>query len=160
MSSYLTKNSIAGDLLVFDELFDVAYPNATSSQRAFCRAMIMDGTISTDALTELAISKEAKIDRNPVTGMDFKDGSDAKKVTLTITKKAVNANVRSIKTKTGVLRCVVANTVKNRVDFFKIPHSVYSEYKSIFAITYTPEGEPRLKCALPYRVNSFAELCA
>lgn len=159
MSSYLTKNSIAGDMLVFDTLFDVAYPTATPSQRAFCRSMIMDGTMSTDALTELAISNESKIARNSITGMDFADGSDAKKVTLTITKNAVTANVRSIKTKTGVLRCVVANTLKNRVDFFKIPHSVYSEYKSMFAITYTPEGEPRLKCALPHQVKSFAELC-
>ncbi len=164
MAAIVTKNSVAGDLIVFDALFSKAYPNYKKMDvDTLLRLMISDGTIQMDAVVEKSISKVGKLTRCNEAGMDFTDGSDAKKAVATKASSKTSsrkASVGSISTKKGMLRVVVAEPACSSLFYYRIPYKAYKGIKRL-NFTFDKNGTPGcLNKFDPYRVKSFKQLCS
>lgn len=160
MATHLSENTKAGEYLIFDAIFDYAYPNADKKQRDFCRDMIEDGTLAVETILELAISNCGNLKRVHSKGMDFVDGSDAKKAVLTYRKRDGRyvATIGNIKNKTGILRCVIANTAKNKVEFYKFPQSLYQRYTRDLVIVYNSSANVGITHR-EFECGTFVDLC-
>lgn len=162
MATHISENSKAGEYMIFDQIFKYAYPGATKKQYEFCRKMIEDGTLAVESLLELSISNLSGIEREPTKGKDFVDGSDAKKATTVLSsakQDRYRANISNTKGKIGSLRCVIANTLANRVEYFLIPYEYHQQYKNSVKIYYSRNGELSTPAVRTFRRNSFEDLC-
>lgn len=141
------ESAIAGDVAIFDAVFDDAYPDASSEEKAFARNMAWNGDIQAETLIETAMSKAGGLVRESVDGRDFTDGSDAKKVVSQYrvvmdwnkgSEREQNSYaIRGIKNKTGMIRIVAYNKIRNKVEFFAIPYRAYKG-KSAIEIALCP----------------------
>ena len=172
MASKLTENSIAGDVLLSDELLTKAYPNANTMRPIkLIERMVKDGVIQVDALLERAISVHGKLKRESTTGRDFVDGSDAKKSTVGWCKKTYrgktkttvstyrNARIANLKHKKGLLRVAVADKLTNKNYYFLIPYSAYKGHNEIDIRFTEKDGPLPVGRFYPYLVNSFKDIC-
>ena len=167
MATTVTTNSVLGDQLILKELFPWIQNKFSQSSLESLQQMVPEGVIQIDALVEVAMSscnKKLKRIIGAQDGMDFTDGSDAKKTILCYnnSKSSYTASV-NVKNKTGTLRVVVAVPHECRVVFFKIP---YSEYESVTRNTYPVmsfyqsvinKGFGKNE---RYRVKTFKQLCS
>ena len=172
MASKLTENSIAGDVLLSDELLTKAYPNAnTMDPVKLIQRMVKDGVIQVDALLERAISAHGKLKRESTTGRDFIDGSDAKKSTVGWvskqykSKKGINvyrsrnARISNLTHKKGWLRVAVADKLTNQNYFFYIPFKAYKGLKEIDILFTEDSGPSPAGRFYQYWVKSFKDIC-
>lgn len=171
MATHLTENSIAGDSLIFEEIIKKAYRNIeTIDTLTLLRKMVNDGVIQVDGLFEKAVSVVGKLDRDSTEGRDFADGSDAKKATTfwqigypSASNSLVNpvvrrrADIKNLKNKKGVLRCIIAETHTNKVYYFRIPASVYRGKKKI-SIDFDKNGIPNGGKYWQWECKSFSEM--
>ena len=172
MASSLTENSIAGDVLLTNELLIKAYPNVKKMDPVKLIAqMVKDGVIQVDALLERAISVHGKLQRESIMGRDFVDGSDAKKSTVGWaskrykSKKGVtvykwrNARISNLTHKKGWIRAAIADKLTNKNYFFYIPFKAYKGHNEI-DIKFTEDSGPSPKGRFyQYWVKSFKDIC-
>ena len=154
MSMIISENAQSGDMNIFRFLIYLAYPDATPQDVLFSQKLVEDNVITTEMLHEKAIVMvNPNLKRVTMDGMDFDDGSDAKKATtikvherkLATGRKDARrraAIISSIATKVGTLRCIVAETITNKLYFFAIPYDAYKN-KNKLAIYFNWDGTPK-----------------
>lgn len=133
------------------------------------------GDLAMESFVENAISRVGKIKRVDITGMDFEDGSDSKKVTVVNqgTKLMPNRGAGfSTKNKKGVLRVVVVEPMTSEVFYFRIPPEFYvgkdqKRRETALRIRFSKHGgKPQLHRSTTtaeiwgYEVKTFKKLCA
>ena len=163
MASTLGENSVKSDHIIFDEIFNLAYPNICKRSKQDIKSLINDGVLQMDALFEQAISVVGNLERESVEGRDFVDFSDAKKVTVqwlyetgAATRRV--ATVRNIRGKQGWLRVIAAETLTDTAYFFKIPKEAYKDISCI-RIYFNEDGSPKLDGKwFRYHCATFEEL--
>ena len=175
MASKNTENTIDGDVLIIKALSK--HLRYTVTQTKFLTNLAKTGVIAVETLVEQAISKVGKLKRSNEDGEDFIDGSDAKKATVYY-ESILTSDRRTAwigrADKKGVLRCVIADPVANKVFYFKIPQNIrkhfYGNNKSNeLTIPFSPNGGKPEKLMQGRGahyiwnyclVNSFKELCS
>jgi hypothetical protein len=173
MASKYSKDQFKADEILLEKIYRFAgykkehLPGLTKAVR--------QGDLAMESMVENAISRTGKIERTNTPGMDFVDGSDAKKVTVvnqgTIRDPNRGAGFSS-KNKKGILRVVVVDPMVNDVFYFKIPPSFYigvsqKRRETSLRIRFSKNGGkpqrliPNSTSAelWSYEVKSFAELC-
>ena len=154
------------DIAFFNELFHKAYPDACNMQKQFSLQLVQDGVIQIETLFELAIANIGGLTRLSVEGMDFTDGSDAKKTSVRTSSygKKYSANVSQVHTKTGVLRVMCYERKQNNFFYFAFPYESYCHIssKSNIEIPFNLDGTPKRRYSRPvitnwwdYQVDSF-----
>lgn len=143
-----TKDANLGiDESFFNALFPLAYPGVCEKTLQVARDMLSDGVIQIETLLELAISKVGRIKRRSVEGMDFADGSDAKKSTVRTStyERAYSAPISKVHAKKGLLRVMVYERKRDRFYYFVFPHESYRHIKasSNIDIPFELDGTPR-----------------
>jgi hypothetical protein len=168
MASQLTENSIAGDIILTRELCKQLKYSAEKTKTIL--NLTKQGIIAVEILLETAIAKVGKIKRNSTKGMDFEDGTDAKKSTVTINDSKTgrySISILGIKNKVGALRVAAASPLSNEIYYFIIPNKELKN-KSSIKIMFNKDGGPTQsnqinsfshKCWNQYRVKTFKELC-
>ena len=164
MATTLGPNSIAGDILIFDNIIKKAYKNANNELIKHMRKMIKDGAIQIDALFERAISMSGKHKRDSTMGRYFEDGSDAKKAVshwvIEPDRNSVRrrATITNLKNKKGFLRVVVAETLTGKVYYFKVPNYAYRGLRG-FNVYFNEDGTPKHDGkSWQYQCKSFKEM--
>ena len=152
MSTIISENAQSGDMKIFSFLIYLAYPDATPQDVLFSQKLVEDNVITTEMLHEKAIEMEnPSLKRVTMDGMDFDDGSDAKKATtVKVHERKIGksdgrrraARISSIGKKVGTLRCIVAETKTNKLYFFAIPYDAYKG-KNKLAIYFNWDGTPK-----------------
>jgi hypothetical protein len=139
--------SIDLDIAFFDELFPRAYPGVCDKTLEVARNMLSDGVVQIETLLELAISKVGKLKRRSVEGMDFVDGSDAKKSSVRKAnfEQAYRAPVTKVHSKKGLLRVMVYERKLDTFYYFVFPREAYQHIKasSNIEIPFEMDGTPR-----------------
>lgn len=141
-------HTIAVDQRFFDELIIKAYPNIKSHQIDWMKVLLVDGVVQIETLLEKAISEVANLKRCSVYGMDFIDGSDAKKCTVRshgTGKSQYGAPVRGVHSKAGKLRIMCYERQLDRFYYFVIPNCAFGHIKSTgnIDIPFELDGTPR-----------------
>ena len=186
MASKNTKNTADGDILIINELSK--HLKYSEIEKKFLIELAKKGIVAVETLLEEAISKVGKIKRSNSDGEDFVDGSDAKKVTVTINDAVTGdrcVRIGNISNKNGILRVLVAEPMTSEIFYFKIPndeikgkdnikiafHREGGIQNKIIDKLYVPKtnfwGEQLMirpksfneRAWLLYRVDSFKELC-
>ena len=128
------------------------------------------GDLDMGSFVENAIARTGKLKRVNITGMDFEDGSDSKKVTVvnqgTKLKPILGASF-STKNKKGVLRVVVVEPMTEDVYYFKIPPEFYvgveQKYRELMLrIHFSKQGGKPDSCRnkiWDFQVKTFSKLC-
>lgn len=136
---------------------------------------VKQGDLALESVVENAIARVGKLERTNAKGMDFTDGSDAKKVTVVnqaTKQKPMRGAGFSTKNKHGVLRVVVVDPVIDEVFYFRIPPEFYhgTQHKRRelgLRITFDKDGgKPKkigpgtvMEQIWGFQVKSFAKLC-
>ena len=171
MATHLTDNSIAGDSLIFEEIIKKAYKNVENTNPlTLLRKMVDDGVIQVDGLFEKAVSVVGKLERDSTEGRDFADGSDAKKATtywqieepsdsnnLKNPMVRRRADIKNLKNKQGVLRCIIAETHTGKIYYFRIPGKEYQGKKKI-SIDFDKNGMPNDGKYWKWKCDTFTEM--
>ncbi len=178
MASLLTENSQAGDLLILEELVKHLKVPANECDALFKIAKW--GGLAIETWLEQAIAKVAKIERSSEKGQDFVNGWEAKKCTVIFHSHGKNnltvnreATVHNLHAKHGDVLIVAADTLSNKLFFFKVPANEIKGRRSI-TITFNKTGGELTNFRAVhgsvlnsfswrlwnlYRCKSFKELC-
>lgn len=177
MSSILTDNAIAGNLLIHEAMSphiknsfnkNRNSPKELEEDKNTRRGMIEAGCLDMGSLVEYCMTlqnpKKLKRVQGAQNGCDFTDGSEAKMATIHANYSGqghivYRAKITNTDTKTGTLRCIIANTANGEVAFFLIPYDVYIKYSNSFTINYSPSKNAYGKYE-EYRVGTFKQLCS
>ena len=172
MASAYSVESFKCDEIILLDLYK--YAGYSDNDLPTLKKAVRRGDLAVESLVENAISKTGKLKRVKIEGMDFEDGSDAKKTTV-MNQFGKTAFVRgagfSSKNKKGILRVVVVEPLTKEVYYFKILPEFYvnrgkARAKSL-RIPFAKDGGPpkftgKNKIAeelWSYRVNNFKDLC-
>jgi hypothetical protein len=150
MASKITEDIIGGDLLIFDEI--KLYLDWGSRKIKYARELVSQGLLDMSQLVEQAMvnASHGKLIHVPNgKGLDFTDGSDAKKATVfTFSDKGGlyrKARINSIKNK-NLLRIIVADSMIDECYFFLVSIDDVKKYRKVsganasFTITFAKEG--------------------
>ena len=174
MASKYSKEQFIADKILLEKIYKFA-GYKTEHLPALTKA-VKQGDLAMESMVENAIARVGKLERTSQTGMDFTDGSDAKKVTV-VNQGTIKSPLRgagfSSKNKKGTLRVVVVDPLVEEVFYFKIPPEFYlgQEQKRrevALRILFSKEGgKPSFKLRSPtaqrmwsFQVKSFKELCS
>ena len=134
---------------------------------------VRQGDLAIETVLENAIAKTGNLERCNDKGMDFTDGSDAKKAKVgnqgTTELPCMAADISS-KNKNGILRCMVVDPATRAIHYFKIPPKYYKATKARrnkIRINFNNSGgKPKCKPGSvseevwSYEVETFEELCS
>lgn len=164
------------DVYKSDEIIlNTIYPYAGYTKKDLPTLLkaVRQGDLAVESILENAIAKCGNLIRCDHDGMDFTDGSDAKKAKVsnqgTIAKRDLAADIIT-KNKTGILRCLVVDPITETIHFFKVPPEFYNNgpksWKTKIRIQFNNDGgKPDVKSGSigeqiwSYEVFSFEELC-
>lgn len=173
MASKYSEEQFAADEILLEKIYRFA--GYRKSHLPGLKKAVRQGDLAMESMVENAISRVGKLERTNKQGMDFTDGSDAKKVTVVNqgTIKDPNRGAGfSTKNKKGVLRVVVVDPLVEDVFYFRIPPEFYIGVKQKrrevglrirfsknggMPERFTPNGTS--KEIWSFQVNSFKELC-
>lgn len=126
MASKFSEDTYRADEILLEQIYK--YAGYQESDLDILKKAVKQGDLAMESMVENAIAKVGNLERVDLKGMDFNDGSDAKKVTVvnqgTVRKPNRGAGF-STKNKTGVLRVVCVDTLVKEVFYFKIPPEFY-----------------------------------
>lgn len=152
---------IVDDEKFFNYLFEYAHPDASNEIKNFIRKeFLLSGEIQIETMLENAIERVGGPEKKSAFGMDFVDGSDAKKscVRTRAHGKNYDGSVTGVANKVGSLRVMMYERKQNRFYFFVIPNEAYCGMKYV-EIPFTLDGEPKRKNRFwNYEVQSFEEM--
>lgn len=130
MASKYSKEAFEADMILLDHIYNHA--GYSKKELSVLRKAVKRGDLAMESLVENAIARVGKLLRVNLTGMDFNDGSDAKKVTVVnqgTKEKPTRGAGFSTKNKKGILRVVVVDPMVSEVFYFKIPPEFYVAQK-------------------------------
>lgn len=174
MASKYSQEQFKADEILLEKIYHFA--GYKKEHLPILKKAVRQGDIAMESMVENAISRVGKLERTNQTGMDFTDGSDAKKVTVvnqgTIKDPNRGAGFSS-KNKKGVLRVVVVDPMVNEVFYFRIPPEFYigveqKRRETALRIRFSKNGGmPErfnknggvTKEMWSFRVSTFAALC-
>jgi hypothetical protein len=142
MASKVSENTIAGDMLLVEEL--TKHLNIPVPERKTWINGCKYGMVAVESMLERAISYVGKIEGSTINGQDFVDGTDAKKVIVTLNDKiglTRCATIGNVGNKNGSLRVMVADPKIRKNYYFIIPKSECSG-KLTVKIPFAKEGGP------------------
>lgn len=175
MASRYSEELFKSDEILLNAIYTFAGYN--KNHLPALRKAVLQGDLAMESVVENAIARIGKIDRVNVKGMDFSDGSDAKKVTVanqgTIADPRRGAGF-STKNKKGILRVVVVDPMVSEVFYFKIPPEFYigldqARREVALRIPFSKDGgipkrfpvhASTSKALWSFRVNTFKDLCS
>lgn len=174
MASKYSEEQFKADELLLEKIYRFAGYSKTHLP-GLLRA-VRQGDLALESVVENAISRVGGLERTNAKGMDFTDGSDAKKVTV-VNQATRNRPQRgagfSTKNKRGVLRVVVVDPLANEVFYFRIPPEFYvgapqKRREQGLRITFSNTGgKPEklqpgsvMEQLWGFQVKSFSKLCA
>jgi hypothetical protein len=173
MASKYSQEQFVADKILLEKIYKFA-GYKKEHLPALIKA-VKQGDLAMESMVENAISRVGKLERTDQTGMDFTDGSDAKKVTVVNqgTKKSpIRGAGFSSKNKKGVLRVVVVDPLVEKVFYFRIPPEFYlgQEQKrrelGLRILFSRDGGKPNFKLRSTtaqemwsFEVKNFKELC-
>lgn len=169
MTSFVTDNSVEGDLLIVSHMCE--YLKYTRKQKDFILSLTRKGLIDVGTLVEEAMLSVGEFQRSFTgRGEDFDDQSDSKKVVVSLkdnTQGTRAATIGNIDTKIGYLRVVAADPFSGDIHFFLIPnHEIVGKHniKISFGMDgnmpeRTKRGSFSWRCWNVYKVGTFEELC-
>lgn len=173
MASKFSAATFRADEILLEKIYRFA--GYTKDHLPTLKRAVKQGDLAMESVVENAIARVGKFKRVDKQGMDFDDGSDAKKVTVVNQGTIKNPNRGagfSTKNKKGVLRVVVVDPVTKEVYYFRIPPEFYigvdqKRRETALRINFSNDGGPpkRLKTyqyvsAWDFNVKSFRKLCA
>lgn len=143
----------------FQELIFKAYPNTKRNKIAYKQMYqaCLNGDVSVENMLETAISNIGKLKKFNTVGMDFIDGSDAKKCSSTIINEKIIFRIRKLQAKKGMLRILGYDSHGNNFFYFKIPSEIVKFQKTI-TIQISKDGQVISNKYKKYQVNTFYEL--
>lgn len=172
MASKYNTEQFKADSLLLKKIYRFA--GYSKKDLATLLKAVKKGDLAMESVVENAIARIGKIKRIDIVGMDFVDGSDAKKVTVcnqgTIARLNRGAQF-STKNKKGILRVVVIEPMTEEIFYFKIPPEFYvgaaqKRRETAIRIKFSNHGgKPNLvnlkegADVWNYNVKSFKELC-
>lgn len=173
MASKYSKEQFIADKILLEKIYKFA--GYKKEHLPALTKAVKQGDLAMESMVENAISRIGKLERTNQTGMDFTDGSDAKKVTV-VNQGTIKSPLRgagfSSKNKKGILRVVVVDPLVEEVFYFKIPPEFYlgQEQKRRevgLRILFSKEGgKPDFKLRSPtaqqmwsFQVRTFKDLC-
>jgi hypothetical protein len=134
---------------------------------------VRQGDLAIETVLENALACAGNLERCSTKGMDFTDGSDAKKAKVANQGTATHVHMAadiSTKNKNGILRCMVVDPATESVHYFKVTPSFYKANKSRqnkFRINFNNNGgKPSCKPGSvseevwSYEVKTFEELAS
>jgi len=130
MASKYSKEIFAADMILLQNIY--SHAGYSKKDLTILKKAVRRGDLAMESLVENAIARVGKLKRVNLTGMDFDDGSDAKKVTVVnqgTKEKPMRGAGFSTKNKKGVLRVVVVDPMVEKIFLFKIPPSFYVAQK-------------------------------
>lgn len=187
MASKVSENTIVGDMQLVEELTKhLQIP--VNERKTFINACKY-GMIAVESMLERAISYVGKLKGSTVDGQDFIDGTDAKKVIVTVNDNITQARcatIGNVGNKNGALRIMVADPKDKKNYYFLVPKEECTG-KLTIKIPFDKDGGPpdyilkksqeilktyergetvdysaidfTIKAWLKYRVYSFRDLC-
>ena len=173
MASKYSKEQFIADKILLEKIYKFA--GYKKEHLPALTKAVKQGDLAMESMVENAIARIGKLERTNQTGMDFTDGSDAKKVTV-VNQGTIKSPLRgagfSSKNKKGILRVVVVDPLVEEVFYFKIPPEFYlgQEQKRRevgLRILFSKEGgKPDFKLRSPtarqmwsFQVRTFKDLC-
>jgi hypothetical protein len=172
MASKYSTEQFKADEILLEKIYKFA--GYKKEHLPTLKKAVKQGDLAMESVVENAISKVGKLQRVDLLGMDFVDGSDAKKVTVAnqgTIKSPIRGAGFSTKNKSGVLRVVVTDPLISEVFYFKIPPSFYKDVKQkrrntgLRILFDKVGGKPKklnegtTKQLWDFQVKSFKELC-
>ena len=173
MASKYSQEQFLADEILLEKIYKFA--GYKKEHLPALKKAVNQGDIAMESMVENAISRVGKLERTNQIGMDFTDGSDAKKVTVVnqgTKKQPIRGAGFSSKNKKGILRVVVVDPVVSEVFYFKIPPEFYlgQEQKrrevGLRILFSKTGGKPDFKLRSPtaremwsFQVKSFKDLC-
>ena len=173
MASKYSEEQYKADAVLLQKIYRFA--GYSKAHLAALERAVMQGDLAMESVVENAIARVGKLTRTNATGMDFTDGSDAKKVTVVnqATKRNPNRGAGfSTKNKRGVLRVVVVDPLDGEIYYFRIPPEFYvgapqKRREQGLRISFSKEGgKPKniragsvVEQLWNFRVKSFSGLC-
>lgn len=174
MASKYSKEQFIADKILLEKIYKFA--GYKKEHLPALTKAVKQGDLAMESMVENAISRIGKLERTNQTGMDFTDGSDAKKVTV-VNQGTIKSPLRgagfSSKNKKGILRVVVVDPLVEEVFYFKIPPAFYlgqeQKRREIgLRILFSKEGgKPNFKLRSitaqemwSFQVRSFKDLCS
>ena len=152
---------IEDDLKFFDVLFPLVHGEAPEIVKEYNRKnLALKGEIQIETMLENAIESVGGPKKLSKFGMDFKDGSDAKKSCARTRAHGTSydGSVVGIQKKIGTLRVMLYERKQDKFYYFKIPNSSYDGMKYI-EIPFTMNGEPKRRNRWwSHEVSSFVEM--
>jgi hypothetical protein len=171
-SKYSTEQFIADEILL-EKIYRFA--GYKKEHLSALKRAVRQGDLAMESMVENAISRIGKLERTNKQGMDFVDGSDAKKVTVVNqgTIKVPNRGAGfSTRNKKGILRVVVVDSMIGEVFYFKVPPEFYVNVtqrrrETALRIRFSKNGGKPAKFTpngtseemWSFQVKSFKELC-
>jgi len=171
-----TDNCIEYDIKFYEHV--KPYLGLTAEEEKHMETFVRRGFIQRDRIVEEAIARVGGKKIISIVGQDFCDGTDAKTVTSVERNNhkskggwMISMPVRSIQSKTGGLRIVAYNQMRDEFYYFVVPNHAFAGLTVVEIIieSYTRkefidkrpdfDGIPRRHMAWwQYEVNSFEEL--
>lgn len=142
-----TDNAIQYDVKVVDHL--MSYLGLTKTDEKSLRKFVQLGLVQRDRAVEMAMAAVGGYTITSIDGQDFCDGSDAKSVTSNARNNDIKRgawknsfNVPGTDTKTGPLRVIAYNKIKDCFHYFYIPYEAHCGVKRLEIIIeqYTSHG--------------------
>lgn len=174
MASKYSLEQYKADEILLERIYSFA--GYKKSHLPALRYAVRQGDLAMESVVENAIARVGKLERIDLPGMDFNDGSDAKKSTVVnqgTYKRLVRGAGFSTKNKKGTLRVVVVDPMVSEVFYFKIPSEFYLNQKqkrreTALRILFDKDGgvpknlnrHSTGKEIWSYRVKTFKELCS
>ena len=169
MTSKYSQEQFIADEILLEKIYKFA--GYEKEHLPVLKKAVKQGDIAMESMVENAISRVGKLERTNQTGMDFTDGSDAKKVTV-VNQGTKNKPIRGAGF-SRILRVVVVDPVVNEVFYFKIPPEFYlgqeQKRREIgLRILFSKTGgkpdfnlrSPTTKEIWSFQVKSFKDLCS
>lgn len=173
MASRYNKDVFKSDEILLNHIY--SHAGYTRKDIPTLLKAVRRGDLAMESLVENAIARVGKLKRVDITGMDFNDGSDSKKVTVANqgTKEKINRGAGfSTKNKKGVLRVVVVEPMTEEIFYFRIPPEFYigknqKRRETALRINFSNTGGKPTKLSgktsqeiWSYEVSTFKKLCS
>jgi hypothetical protein len=156
------RSTIAGELAILKDIWSKAFPGFDKINYDYEYYKIKNGLGDCSKMFEGALARRGSLIREATHHRDFTDGSDAKKATAFDVFKQGKflrriAKIQNIKTKRGILRCIVGEGILDTTYYFKFPPSAYKDL-SVIVIGFLEDGTPNFGKWAKYQVKTWKEL--
>lgn len=165
MGSYYQED-FHKEIFVYEQIIKPYHPLMQELVKTSDMEMLMDymskhNMFNLEYLVEQCVSFIGGIEQSGEHGEDFKDMSELKLVSLTKDRAGYRAKIRNIHRKKDLIRLIVYNKVRLKLDYFvfRLTEIDYDKSMKKEFRPYYSSLTDKYSIIEPYRVSSFKELC-